>query len=159
MRDLFTVNRGFDYVPLQKKSQWYTIDYHSIPFSINDISTGLSGTLNDNLKYHSNPLNGTKNPKYHSTYHSKNHSNTIGHLPLGPFKYHSKTIQKPMVFELYLNDIFVRVHSGVMQCICTGLDHERISVVSFYVVFSVLSMFSACPSTVKNNVLCESING
>ena len=50
---------------LTKKSQWYFTDYHSIPFSISDISAGLSGTLNGNLKYHSILLNGTKNPKYH----------------------------------------------------------------------------------------------
>ena len=31
----------------------------------NDISAGLSGTLNGNLKYHSIPLNGTKNTQYH----------------------------------------------------------------------------------------------
>ena len=45
-----------------------TIEYHSVSFStigpFNDISAGLSGTLNGNLKYHSIPLNGTKNPKY-----------------------------------------------------------------------------------------------
>ena len=65
------------------------------------ISTGI-------LKYHSIPLNGTKNPKYHSKYHSKSHSDTIqiplAIIPLGPFKYHSNTTQKPMVFECYLND-------------------------------------------------------
>ena len=60
-----------------------TIEYHSVSFStigaFNDISAGLSGTLNGNLKYNSLPLNGTKNPKYHSKYHSKTHSNTLGH--------------------------------------------------------------------------------
>ena len=51
------------YIPL------ITIEYNSVSFStigpFNDISAGLSGTLiNGNLKYHSIPLNGTKNPKY-----------------------------------------------------------------------------------------------
>ena len=42
-----------------------TIEYHSVSFStigpFNDISAGPRGTLNGNLKYHSIPLNGTKN--------------------------------------------------------------------------------------------------
>ena len=46
-----------------------TIEYHSVSFStigpFNDILVGLSGTLNGNLKYHSIPLNGTRNPEYH----------------------------------------------------------------------------------------------
>ena len=57
--------------------QLNTIEYHSVTFStiapFNDISIGLSGTFNGNLKYLSIPLNGTKNP----IYHSKNHSDTI----------------------------------------------------------------------------------
>ena len=59
--------------PLQKRANGIpliTIEYHSVKFStiepFNDISAGLSGTLNGNLKYHSIPLNCTKNPKYHS---------------------------------------------------------------------------------------------
>ena len=46
-----------------------TTEYHSLTFStigpFNYI-LGLSGTLNGNLKYHPIPLNGTRNPKYHS---------------------------------------------------------------------------------------------
>ena len=94
---------------LTKKNQWYTIDYHWIPFSINDISAGFGGTLNGNLKYHSIPANGTKNPKYHSKYHSKNLSDTIK-IPMAIIP--PRTIQtpfknplKPIVFECYF---FVR---------------------------------------------------
>ena len=69
-----------------------TTEYHSVSFStigpFSDISAGLSGTLNGNLKYHSIPLNGTKNPKYHS----KNHSDTI-QIPLAIIP--SRTIQVP----------------------------------------------------------------
>ena len=47
-----------------------TVEYHSVSFStigpLHDISAGLSGTLNGNLKYYSIPLNCTKNPKYNS---------------------------------------------------------------------------------------------
>ena len=99
-------------IPLQKRANGIpliTIEYHSVSFStigpFNDISAGFSGTLNGNLKHHSIPLNGTKNPKYHSKYHSKYRSDTIQiHLaiiPPGSFKYHSNTIQKPMVLEWY----------------------------------------------------------
>ena len=88
--------------PLQKRANGIpliTIEYHSASFStigpFNDISVAFGGTLNGNLKYHSIPLNGTKNPKYHS----KNHSDTIqislAIIPPGPFKYHS------MVFEWF----------------------------------------------------------
>ena len=101
-------------IPLQKIRAngipLITIEYHLVSFStigpFNDISAGLSGTLNGNLKYHSIPLNGTKNPNYHS----KNHSDTI-QIPLAiippriiqvPFK----SIQKPMTFEWYLDAIF-----------------------------------------------------
>ena len=85
---------------LTKKSQWYVYHstyYHWIPFSINDISAGLGDTLNGNLKYHSIPLNGTKNPKYHS----KNHSDTI-QIPLAIIP--PRTIQK----QWYLNAIFCK---------------------------------------------------
>ena len=44
-------------------------EYHSVSFStigpFNDISVGFSGTLNGNLNYHSIPLYGIKNSKYH----------------------------------------------------------------------------------------------
>ena len=47
-----------------------TIEYHSVSFStigpFSGFSVGFSDTVNGNLKYHSIPLNGTKNPKYHS---------------------------------------------------------------------------------------------
>ena len=73
-------------IPLQKRTNGIpliTIEYNSVSFStiepFDDISAGHSGTLNGNLKYHSIPLNGTKNPKYHSKYHLKKHSNTLGH--------------------------------------------------------------------------------
>ena len=72
-----------------------TFEYHSVLFSIigpfNDISAGLSDTLNGNLKYHSIPLNCTKNPKYHS----KNHSDTIQILLAIIPQDHSSTIQIP----------------------------------------------------------------
>jgi len=55
-------------------------------------------SLNGNLKYHSIPLNGTKNPKYHSKYHSKNHSDTI-QIPVAIIPY--RTIQVP--FKKHLN--------------------------------------------------------
>ena len=46
-----------------------TIEYHSVSFRtirpFNDISIVLSGTFSGNLKYHSIPLNGSMNPKYH----------------------------------------------------------------------------------------------
>ena len=49
-----------------------TFEEHSASFSttgpFSGISEGLSGTLNGNLKYHSIPPNGIKNPKYHSKY-------------------------------------------------------------------------------------------
>ena len=58
--------------PFQKRANGIplnTIENHSVSFStigpFNDISVGLSGTLSGNLKYHSIPLNGTMNPKYH----------------------------------------------------------------------------------------------
>ena len=67
---------NLDNNPLQKRANGIpliTIEYHSVSFSttgpFNDIPVGLSGTLNDSLKYHSTPLNGTKNPKYHSENH------------------------------------------------------------------------------------------
>ena len=60
-------------IPLQKWANGIpliTIKYHSLSFStigpFYDISVGLSGTLNGNIKYLSVPLNGTKNPKYNS---------------------------------------------------------------------------------------------
>ena len=59
------------------------------PFS--DILVGLNGTLNGNLKYHSIPLNGTRNPKYHS--------DTI-QLPLA--------IITPSTIQWYLNGIFYK---------------------------------------------------
>ena len=101
-------------IPLHKRDNGIpliVVEYHSVSFStigpFNDISARLSGTVNGNLKYYSIPLNGTKNPKYHS----KNYSGTIkiplATIPPGAFKYHSNTIQKPMVFEWYLNAIFV----------------------------------------------------
>ena len=47
-----------------------TIEYHSLSFStigpLSGNSIGLSRTVNGNLKYHSIPLNGTKNLKCHS---------------------------------------------------------------------------------------------
>ena len=59
-------------LPLQKSANGIplnTIEYHWIPLStigpFNDISAGLSGILNGNLRYHSIPLNGTLNTKYH----------------------------------------------------------------------------------------------
>ena len=55
---------------LQKKSQRYNTEYHSVSFStigpLNSIAVGLNGTLSGNLKQHAIPLNGTKNPTYHS---------------------------------------------------------------------------------------------
>ena len=39
-------------IVIKKKSQWYTIEYHSVAFGtlgpFNDISVGLSGTLSGN---------------------------------------------------------------------------------------------------------------
>ena len=64
-----------------------TIEYHSVSLStigpFNDISVGLSG----NLKYHSVPLDGTKNPKYHSKKHSDTIQIPLAIIPPGPFKY------------------------------------------------------------------------
>ena len=76
---------GLKSIPLQKRANdipLITSEYHSVSFStigpFNDISAGLSGTLKGNLKYHSTPLDGTKNPKYHSKTF-RYHSNTLGH--------------------------------------------------------------------------------
>ena len=79
---------------LIKKSQWYTTDYRWIPFIIIQYHWSIQRYFSrtqwyGNLKYHSIPLNGTKNPKYHS---KKKHSDTI-QIPLaiihiGPLKYH-----------------------------------------------------------------------
>ena len=61
------------YRPLQNRANGIplnTIGYHSVSFStiglFNGISVVLRVTLSGNLKYHSIPLTGTKNPKYHS---------------------------------------------------------------------------------------------
>ena len=88
-----------------KKEPLITIEYHSVSFStvgqFSDISVGLSGTPNGILKYFSIPLDGTKNPKYHS----KNHSDTI-QIPLAIIP--PRTIQVPFkLIQWYLmNGIF-----------------------------------------------------
>ena len=80
--------------------------YHSVSLStfgpFNDISAGLSGTLNGNLKFHLIPLNGTKDPIYHSNNHSDTIQIPLVIISLGPFKYHS-------MVSMYLNVIFVFV--------------------------------------------------
>ena len=59
-------------LPLQKRANdipLNTIEYHSVSFGtigpFNDISVGLSVTFSGILKYHSIPVNGTMNTKYH----------------------------------------------------------------------------------------------
>ena len=93
---LSTFDNKLSLLSLQKRTngiQLITIEYHSVSFStigpFNDISVGLSGTVNGKLKYHSVPLNGTKNPKYHTI------QIPLAIIPPGPFKYYS------VVFEWY----------------------------------------------------------
>ena len=73
------------------------------------MSAGISGTLNGNLKYRSISLNGTKNPKYHSKYHLKNHSDTI-QIPMAIIP--PRTIQipfkTPLKTQWYLNAFFCK---------------------------------------------------
>ena len=78
-------------LPLPKRANGIpliTFEYHSVSFSTIGPFNGISVRLNGNLKYHSIPLNGTKNPKYHS----KTLSDTI-QIPLAIIP--RRTIQVP----------------------------------------------------------------
>ena len=111
-----------------------TNGYHSVSLStfgpFNDISAGLSGTLNGNLKFHLIPLNGTKDPRYHSNNHSDTIQIPLVIIPLGPFKYHS-------MVSMYFNVIFVFVSllmapPQFLCVICLTTDSLYKYLVSFF---------------------------